>query len=62
MFPYDDSETVSVRLSICPYPDKRNYPGFDNISPTLVIDTLMERSSQVLQHAHGKCEFFFKLR
>ena len=29
-----------------------------NISPTLVIYTSMERSSQVLQHAHGKCEFY----
>ena len=45
-------------LSICPYPEKRNYPGFVNIGPTLVIDTSMERSSRVLQHAHGKCEFY----
>ena len=61
MFPCEDSETVSVRpsvcpsvrtprkerLSICPYPEKRNYPGFVNISPTLVIDTSMERPSRV---------------
>ena len=45
MFPYEDSKSVSVR----PYPEKRNHPIF-NISPTLVIDTSMERSSRVLQH------------
>ena len=60
MFPYEDSKTVSVclsvRLSICPYPEKRNYPGFVNINPTLVIDTLMERSSRVLQHGNPKIE------
>ena len=45
MFPYyDDSKTVSV----CPYPEKKNNPSFVNISPTLVIDTSMERSSRVL--------------
>ena len=43
MFPYEDSKT----LSVCPYPEKRNHPGFVNISPTLVIDTSMERSSRV---------------
>ena len=26
---------LSVHLSICPYPEKRNHPGFINISPTL---------------------------
>ena len=50
MFPYENSKTVSV----CPYPEKRNHPGFVNISPALVIDTSIERSSQVLQH--GKLE------
>ena len=34
---------LSVRTS-------RNHPVFDDISPTLVIDTSMERSSRVLQH------------
>ena len=46
MFPYEDSKTVSV----CPYPEKRNHLSFVNISPTLVIDTSMERSSRVLHH------------
>ena len=34
----------------CPYPEKKNHPGFINISPTLVIDTSMERSSLLQQH------------
>ena len=40
-------------IEFCPYPEfpydeKRNRPGFVNISPTLVIDTSTERSSRVL--------------
>ena len=50
---------LSVRLSICPYPEKRNHHSFVNISPTLVIDTSMERSSRVLQHEDPKIWFFF---
>ena len=50
MFPCEDSETVSV----CPYPEKRNHHSFVNISPILVIDTSMERSSQVLYHENAK--------
>ena len=42
MFPYEDSETVSVRPSVrtpsVRTPRKKNHPGFVNISPTLVID------------------------
>ena len=68
MFPYEESKTVSVclsvrpsvRLSICPYPEKRNHPSFVNISPTLVIDTSMERSSRVLHHENPKIWFFFQ--
>ena len=53
MFPYEDSKTVSVRLSI--YPEKRNHHSFVNISPTLVIiDTSMKRSSRVLHHENPK--------
>ena len=33
---------------------KRNHPSFVNISPTLVIDTSMERSSRVLHHGNPK--------
>ena len=55
MFPYEGSKTVSV----CPYPEKRNHPGFVNISPTLVIDTSMERSSRVLHHGNPKNLIFF---
>ena len=46
-------------LSVSPYPEKRNHPGFVNISPTLVIDTSMERSSRVLHHGNPKIWFFF---
>ena len=35
-------------LSVRPYPEKRYHPSFVNMSPTLVIDTSMERSSRVL--------------
>ena len=35
----------------CPYSEKRNHPGFVDISPTLVIDTSMEMSSRVLATA-----------
>ena len=41
-----------------PYPKKRNRPGFFDISPTLVIDTSMERSSQVLHHGNPKSLIF----
>ena len=59
MFPCEDSKTVSVCPSVCPHPEKRNRPGFVNISPTLVIDTWMERSSRLLQHGNPKNWFFF---
>ena len=38
----------SVCLSVCPHPEKRNHHSFVNISPTLVIDASMGRSSRVL--------------
>ena len=64
-FPCEDSKTVSVclsvRLSIYPYPEKRNHHSFVNISPTLVIDTSVERSSRLLHHRNPKnLIFFFK--
>ena len=51
-------------IEFCPYPEflyaeKRNRPGFVNTSPTLVIDTSMERFSRVLQHGNQKIWFFF---
>ena len=49
----------SVCLSVCPHPEKRYHHSFVNISPTLVIDTSMERSSQVLHHGNPKIWFFF---
>ena len=58
MFPYEDSKTVSVclsvRLSVRLYHEKRNHTNFVNISLTVVIDTSMEMSSQVLQHGIPK--------
>ena len=50
---YEDSN-----IPICPYPEKRNHLSFVNISPTLVIDTSMERFSRVLQHEKTKIRFY----
>ena len=47
-------------IEFCPYPEKRNRSGFVDISPKLVTDTSMERSSWVLQHGNRKCDFIFK--
>ena len=60
MFPCEDSKTMSVCPSLCPYPEKRNHHSFVNISPTLVIDTSMERSSRVLHHGNPEMRIFFK--
>ena len=49
----------SVCLSVCPHPKKRYHHNFVNISPTLIIDTSMERSSRVLHHGNPKIWFFF---
>ena len=54
------SVSLSVCLSICPNPEKRNHHSFVNISPTLVIDTSMERSSRVLHHGNQKIWIFSK--
>ena len=51
---------LCVRLSICPYPEKRYQHSFINISPTLVIDTSMERSSRVLHHGNPKIWICFQ--
>ena len=40
-------------------PKSWNHPNFVNISPTIVIDTSMGRSSRVLQHGNIKIWFFF---
>ena len=49
----------SVHLSVCSHPEKRYHHSFVNISPTLVIDTSMERSSLLLHHGNPKIGFFF---
>ena len=54
------SVCLSVRLSVCPHPEKRYHHSFVNISPTLVIDTSMGRSSRVLHHGNPKIWFFFQ--
>ena len=59
MFPYEDSKIQSV----CPYPEKGHPPIFVNISPTVVIiDTLLERFSQVLQYNMETQKFNFLLK
>ena len=49
---------LTDRQSVCPSvrTPKKNHHSFVNISPTLVIDTWMERSSRVLQHGNPKFE------
>ena len=59
MFPCEDSKTVSVCPSVCPHPEKRYHHSFVNISPTIIIDTSMERSSRVLHHGNPEIWFFF---
>ena len=52
------------RLSVCPYPEKRNHLSFVNISPSVAIDTVrtsMEKSSWVvLQNGNSKILFSFQ--
>ena len=57
MWGFQNPVCLSVRLSVCPYPEKRNHHSFVNISPTLVIDTSTGRSSRVLQHGNQKIWF-----
>ena len=45
---------------VCPHPKKRYHHSFVNISPKLVIDTSMERSSRVLHHRNLMIFFFSK--
>ena len=48
-------------LSDCPLPEKGNHPGLVNVSFTLVIDTSIEKSSQVATAWKPKnLIFFFK--
>ena len=51
---------LSVCPSVCLHPEKRNHHSFVNISPTLVIDTSMERFSRVLHQGNPKIWFFLK--
>ena len=63
--PKFDFFSKKFEIEFCPYPDfpypeKRNRPGFVDISPTSVIDTSTERFSRVLQHGNQKFDFFQK--
>ena len=52
---------LSVRLSVClSVPREKNHHSFVNISPTLVIDTSMERSSRVVHHRNPIIWIFSK--
>ena len=57
---------MSVCLSVRPSvrtPRKEissNHPSFINVSPAVVIDTSMERSSRVLHHENPKIGIFFQ--
>ena len=56
---FDFFSSKKFEIEFCLYPDfpyaeKRNRPGIVDISPTLLIDTSMERSLQVLQHGNQK--------
>ena len=48
-----------ICVPTCLYPKKRNPPSFVNISPTVVINASIEKSSQVLQHGNPKTLIFF---
>ena len=50
------SQVIEI-VFVCPYPEKRNYLTFVNISPTVVIDTSMARGFPVLQHGNQKSDF-----
>ena len=45
---------------VCLYPEKRNHPGFVNISLTLVNKASLKRSLRVLQHGNRKIWFCFQ--
>ena len=50
---------ISLKFEIWLLTKSWNHLDFVNISPTLVIDTSMERSSRVLLHGNPKIWFFF---
>ena len=52
----------SSKFEICLLTKSWNHLNFVNISPSLVIDTSMERSSRVLHHGNPKIWFFFQKR
>ena len=59
-FFYPQPMRIKRVLSVRSYPEKIGHPIFVNVSPTLVIDTPMERSSRVLQHEKPKIWISFQ--
>ena len=57
---FDFSFQKSSKFEICCLMKSWNHLSFVNISPTLVIDTSMERFSRVLHHGNPKIWFFFQ--
>ena len=62
---YDLFFSKKFEIEFCPYPDfpyaeKRNRPGFVDISPTLVIDTSTERFHDYYNMGTKNLIFFFK--
>ena len=57
---FQKSSKLNFLLIFSLVPKSRNHLNFVNISPTLVIDTSMKRSSRVLQHDIPKIWFFLK--
>ena len=60
MWGFQNPVRLSVCPSVCPHPEKRYHHSYINISPTLVIDTSLERSSRVLHHGNPKIWIFFQ--
>ena len=60
IFFFQKSSKLNFDLYFWPMPRSWNHLSFVNISPTLVIDTSMERSSRDLQHVNPKIWFFSK--
>ena len=60
MWGFQNPVCLSVCLVCTPRKEVRNHLSFVNISPTLVIDTSMERSSLVLHHENPKIRISFQ--
>ena len=50
------------RNLVCPYPEKKYHPCFDNTSPTVVNVTWLERSLKVLKHGTNKIYIYIYIQ